>query len=86
MPKAIEEASQAIATALRVRSSRGLAGMEDQLLGLADSGPREWERALTALADVCRATRELDEFRGLAAPAPDLDPARARVPAASRAR
>lgn len=74
MPKAIEEAAQAIATALRARSSRGLARTEDQLLGLADSGSREWERALTALADVCRATRELDEFRGLAAPAPDLEP------------
>lgn len=70
----IEQASQAIASALRARSSIGLARIENQLLDLAASEPVELARALTALADVCRATRELDEFRGLAAPAPDLEP------------
>ena len=74
VPKRIEQASQAIATALRARSSTGLASVEGQLLRLAESEASEWGRAITALADVCRATRELDEFRGLAAPASDLEP------------
>lgn len=74
VPRTIEKASHVMATALRARSSRGLARIEHQLAALADSEPPEWARALTALADVCRATRELDEFRGLAAPALDLEP------------
>ena len=74
LPTAVEKASHAVAAALRARSSRCLARIESQLASLAESEPAEWTGALTALADVCRATRELDEFRGLAAPAADLEP------------
>lgn len=44
-----------------------------QLATLAESEPAEWAAALTALSDVCRTSRELDEFRGLVAPAADLE-------------
>lgn len=74
VPHTVEAASHAIATALRTRSSTGLARIEGQLRDRAESEPAEWARALMALADVCRATRELDEFRGLAVPAADLEP------------
>jgi hypothetical protein len=44
------------------------------LLHLAEAESTPWSAALTALVDVCRATRELDELRGLAAPAHGLVP------------
>lgn len=74
VPETVEAASLAIADALRTRSSKGLATAEGRLLRLAEAEAEAvpWSRALTALADVCRATRELDELRGLAAPAPGL--------------
>jgi len=72
--KAIEGASDAIAEALRNRSVVGLARIEARLVDVAGSQPEPWSRALASLADVCRATRELDEFRGLAAPTQGLEP------------
>lgn len=70
----IELASHVLATALRTRSSVGLAKVERQLVDLAASDAPEWEQALTGLADVCRAARELEELRGLAPPARALEP------------
>lgn len=74
VPETVEAASRAIADALRTRSTKGLATAEGKLLRLAEAEAVPWSRALTALADVCRAARELDELRGLAAPAPGLVP------------
>ncbi len=70
----IERASHAVADALRTRSATGLARVEAQLREVATSEPELWRSALTSLADVCRATREIDEFRGLAAPTAGLEP------------
>lgn|GEM_PF-4489206 len=74
MPETVELASRAIAGALRERSSRGLAAVEGRLLHLAEAEADSWSRALIALADACRATRELDELRGLGAPSQGLVP------------
>ena len=74
LPTAVEKASHAVAAALRARSSKGLARIERHLASLVESEDAEWTGALTALADVCRATRELNEFRGLAPPAADMEP------------
>lgn len=70
----IELASHVVAAALRTRSSVGLAKVERQLIALAASEAGEWKQALSGLADVCRAAREMDELRGLAPPERALEP------------